>query len=259
MKLLKNNYIELLLVIYLAITLSFIEVERKSLACTGISVYIEKEPAHYFVDREEVVQVVKDKSERIEGALLGRINILKIEKAVNLNPSVERADVYRTLNGRLCVRVKQRDPIVRVINNTFEGYYIDTKGAMMPTSNKYTARVPIANGSINEPYKLRYTTDLMKSGNKKDILRDIYVVSLFIRENEFMNALVEQIYVDENKEFVLVPKIGPQEIMLGSAQDVEAKCAKLWIIYNKALPHGRWDMYKRIDLRFKNQVVCTKK
>jgi cell division protein FtsQ len=263
MKLLKNIFWEILIVLYLTIVLSFVENERLSVPCRGIAVEINKEPAHDFIDQEEVRKMIANKGVKTKGVLLEKINLLKLEKAINLNPSIERCDVYRELNGSLCVTVKQRNPIVRVMNLMNISYYIDEKGAMMPLSDRYAARVPIANGYILNPYISHYYRDVTKitPGDtiNKNVLRDIYILTKFIDGNEFLKALIEQIYVTEDYTFVLVPKMGPSTIMLGTIEDYEEKCKKLWVMYKKALPYGAWDKYASIDLQFKNQVVCTKK
>ena len=263
MKLLKNILFEILIVLYLTIVLSFVENERLSVPCRGIAVEIDKEPAHDFIDKEEVRKIIANKGVKTKGVLLENINLLKLENAINLNPSIERCDVYRELNGSLCVNVKQRNPIVRVMNIMNISYYIDEKGAMMPLSDRYAARVPIANGFILNPYISRYYRDVTKISPgdtiNKAVLRDVYLLTKYINSNDFLKALIEQIYVTENYDFVLIPKLGPSSIMLGTIENHEEKLKKLWILYKKALPLGGWDKYASIDLQFKNQVVCTKK
>jgi cell division protein FtsQ len=210
------------------------------------------------VDKSEVSKVILDKAVQTTGAILGRINIMKLERAVRANHSIERADVYRTIDGRLCVNVRQRDPIIRLINNNNESYYIDKKGAMMPLSDRYTARVPIATGSISEPYSTRYTINVMWLGNTSQ-LGNLYVLAKYIRDNEFLSALVEQVYVMPDRSLVIVPMIGPSTVVVGSIDNLDEKFRKLWIMYKKALPYGGWDKYSKIDLQYKNQVVCTRK
>lgn len=261
MKLLKNIYIEIIIVIYLSLTLVFVEMRRHSIICNGFSVEIASIPAHFFVNKDDVARIVSNKGYKLKGSKIQDINILNIEKEVNLNPYVESAEVHREINGILYVAVKQRNPIARVFNTRSESYYIDEKGAMMPISNKYSVRVLVANGAIKESYALNYTRDVMNlqyKGNP-ETLKDIYTVTSYIHKNDFLRSLIEQIYVTNDNNYVLIPKIGPSAIMLGSIENYEEKCKKLWIIYKTALPYDKWNSYSQIDLQFKNQVVCTKK
>lgn len=261
MKLLKNIYIEILIIIYLSLALVFVEMRRHSIICKGLSVDIASIPAHFFINKADVAQIISDKGFKIKGTNIDKINILKIEKEITLNPSVETTEVHREINGILFVEVKQRNPIARIFNTHNESYYIDEKGAMMPISNKYSVRVLVANGAIKESYALNYTRNILKLQyqNRPETLKDIYILTSYIHHNEFLKSLIEQIYVNEDNNYVLIPKFGPPTIVLGSIEDYEEKCRKLWIIYKTALPYDKWDSYSQIDLQYKNQVVCKKK
>jgi len=162
MKLLKNIYIEILIIIYLSLALVFVEMRRHSIICKGLSVDIASIPAHFFINKADVAQIISDKGFKIKGTNIDKINILKIEKEITLNPSVETTEVHREINGILFVEVKQRNPIARIFNTHNESYYIDEKGAMMPISNKYSVRVLVANGAIKESYALNYTRNILK-------------------------------------------------------------------------------------------------
>ncbi len=243
--------------------LSIIETERLSVLCRGILVEMDNSVVHDFVNPEEVRKTIMDKGVKTRGAVLENINILRLEKTINQNPSIERADVYRQINGTLCVSVKQRNPIVRIITCSNDGYYIDEKGAMMPLSDRYTARVPVANGNIRQSYVANYTRNVLKlvakDTTQRVVIKDIYTLSQYIHNNEFLSALIEQIYINDDKTFALVPKIGSSTIQIGTVENLDEKFKKLWIMYKRALPLTGWENYASIDVQYKNQVVCTKK
>lgn len=62
-----------------------------------------------------------------------------------------------------------------------------------------------------------------------------------------------------NKEVELIPRVGRFRIVLGSLDDFEEKLNKLRLFYDQAIPKVGWDKYSVIDLKYKNQIVCTKK
>lgn len=47
--------------------------------------------------------------------------------------------------------------------------------------------------------------------------------------------------------------------MLGSVQDFETKLDNLMLVYKKVFSKAGWAMYDTVSLKFKNQVVCTRK
>ena len=84
----------------------------------------------------------------MKGKTLSSINITLLEKIINKNPFVADAEVFSTIDGKINIEVKQRRPVVRIVNFKDESFYIDDQGVFMPLSEKYTARVPVANGYI---------------------------------------------------------------------------------------------------------------
>ena len=81
----------------------------------------------------------------------------------------------------------------------------------------------------------------------------------YIYNHRFWNAQIEQIYVNERHEVELVPRVGDQTILLGSVQDFETKLDNLMLVYKKVFSKASWAMYDTVSLKFKNQVVCTRK
>ena len=159
--------------------------------------------------------------------------------------------------------IVQREPILRIINYDCTSYYIDCDGALFPLSGKYTARVLAANGKINEPYNLRYTKDITKTEAKdelgrKFIVDDLFILAKFIRADKFLDAFIEQIFINNNDEIELVPKVGTFTILLGDIQNLEEKFTNLKALILIGLPREGWNKYETINIKYKNQVVCTK-
>ena len=63
----------------------------------------------------------------------------------------------------------------------------------------------------------------------------------------------------EGKEIAMQVKVGDQVIELGDTTNLENKFADLLAFYRNGMPRAGWDAYSKISLKFKDQVVCTKK
>ena len=109
-------------------------------------------------------------------------------------------------------------------------------------------RVPVATGSIES-----FTHNYLKEKNSK--LKDVFLLSKKISNDPFLHALVEQIHVKENGEFVLIPKVGREKIFFGYVDRMNEKFENLKIFYKNAIPREGWNKYKYFDLRWKDQVV----
>jgi cell division protein FtsQ len=82
----------------------------------------------------------------------------------------------------------------------------------------------------------------------------------YIRKDSVLNNLVHQIKVLPDKEFELYLAIGNHKILFGEAVDIEAKFKKLKLFYTDGLNKtDGWNKYSIINIKYKNQVVCTKK
>lgn len=180
------------------------------------------------------------------------VDVERLERVLEKDPFILDADVYVDARNRVNIEVEQREPILRIIDNNQLNYYLDRDGKKMPLSNHFAARVLVATGNIPP-----FVPDFEK--REKHVLKDLYFITKTIREDAFMNALVEQIYVSNRGEYSIVPKIGDQKIILGSINNLDEKIERLKIFYKEALPYEGWQKYKTIDLRYEGQVVCKKR
>jgi cell division protein FtsQ len=241
----------------------FVEHERNELPCHAIDIKIDESNEMFFIDKNDIMEIINSIGDTIIGKAIGEIDIYKLEKIINRNPSVEKAHVYKILNGELTIEVKQRTPLFRVFSMAGESYYIDKLGYFMPLSEKYTARVPIVSGYIFEKYAPNAEItiyDIIENDSiaSKTIIDDVFLLSEFITNNEFWNAQIDQIYVNIDRDIELIPRVGSHTIIFGNAENLEEKFENLMLFYQEALPKVGWNEYKYINLKFKDQIICSK-
>jgi cell division protein FtsQ len=53
--------------------------------------------------------------------------------------------------------------------------------------------------------------------------------------------------------------VGNHQILLGSLDDFEKKLKHLRLFYEQVIPKMGWEKYSVINLKYRNQIVCTKK
>jgi cell division protein FtsQ len=193
------------------------------------------------------------------------INVYKIERALNTHPSIAASEVAVTVNGDVSISIKQRKPIVRIINSKGESFYIDNHATVMPLADHYTARVLVVNGFIPEKYSQFYhisVPQIEKDSAFKAItvIDDVYEVANYIKNDSLLNSLIIQAYINNGREIELYPAIGNQKIIFGDDENIAEKFEKLKIFYTQGLNSvDGWNKYSIINLKYKNQVVCIKK
>ncbi|WP_316794862.1 cell division protein FtsQ [Pedobacter agri] len=233
------------------VLLSFINVKKQTVKCTDVKILIPG--ADNFIEREEIDQILRED----QGVLLGRnienINIHKIEKKLQSNPYIAFAKVYVEMDGVLHIEVKQRQPIVRILNSNGQDFYIDNDGLKMPISSNFTANVLVATGNITEVFGSRVDTLHTK------LAHDIYKTALYIKKDTLWDSQIEQLVVDQKNDIELIPRVGNQRIILGNADSLEKKMNNLLLFYKKAMPQVGWDAYRTINIKYTNQIVCEKR
>ncbi len=92
------------------------------------------------------------------------------------------------------------------------------------------------------------------------LLPSIYKIASYINNNPLWKAQITQVYVDSAKEFTLIPRVGGQHIIFGDTSDIKQKFDKLYVLYKDGFNcNGKWNEYATINLKYKRQIICTKK
>jgi cell division protein FtsQ len=240
----------------------FVSNKQNALPCTQVNVTIDESVQHEFIDRDEILSAVR--SSGITGKPMGSINTAMLEKKIMSNPYVEKAEVYSTVDGKLQVNVLQRNPLLRIVNVRDEHFYIDRNGRFMPVSDRYSTPVVVASGFIFDTYSMmqvpEWSSDSVSDSlpSRHHILHQLFDLALYLETDTFWNAQIEQIYVNEGLDIELIPRIGSHRIILGNTDDMREKFQRLYIFYTKGLNNTGWNNYSVINLKYNNQVVCTK-
>ncbi len=230
--------------------MSFIEIKKSTLKCKDVKVLL---PGQFnFIERDEVDRILMENAGAMVGIDMNDINIHKLENALKANPFIEFAKVYADMTGVIQVQIRQRVPVLRVVNMANLHFYIDGNGNKIPLSDNYTAKVLVASGFIEEDFSGRVDTLQTK------MARDLYRTALYIKSDTLWDNQIEQLFVDLKGDIEMVPRVGGHKIILGSADSLQTKFRNLLVFYKKAIPKVGWDTYKTINLKYANQIVCEK-
>jgi cell division protein FtsQ len=232
----------ILVLTYFLVVLSFVSKGKSEVVCSGIHVEVRDSICAQFVTSEQIKDVLQKKYPKLLGFPLEKINCEEIELFLKKHEAINQCEAYYTIGGRLNVFIGQREPLLRIFSG-YSSYYIDEGGEKMPLFDQFTAHTLVLSGYVNE----------------LDGLDEVIEFARFIKANEFWNAQIEQIYVEQNGEYSLAPRVGDQIIYLGSLDNYSAKMKNLYVLYTKGFHHREWNNYKEINLKYKGQIICTKK
>jgi cell division protein FtsQ len=235
------------------VSLAFTEVRLQRVLCKKIEININREDENYFIGKQDVLKILYSTGDSLIGTPVQKIPLSLLERLLKLNKYVANADVFIDIKGNLQVNLTQRKPVLRIMNANMQSYYLDEKGEKMPISSLYSANVLVVNGAINEQYD--GLNDIVQS----NLVRSLFYLGNVIRDDKFWAAQVEQIYVEQNQDIVLIPRLGDHKIVFGDTSNTYEKLSNLLVFYQKAMPKVGWQTYHTINVKFKGQLVCSRR
>ena len=214
-----------------------------------------------FLTYDDVRKFINHRFDSLKGKPMGEINIEELELKTEEIPYVLEADAYKSINGEVTLKIKQRRAIVLVIDESGSKYYIDEVGGIIPVRPGYPADVLVCNGNIPafNFYGNNNTKEYKDSIVQNTILGDVYKIAKLIDKDDFFKKEIAQMYVNQKNEFEMIPLVGRHKIVFGTAEDGPEKLEKLMAFYKQAKAHNAWGKYKIVNLKYKEQIVCTKK
>ena len=247
------------IIVYMIVVLGMVNEKLENIPCQSIHVSILDSTDNKFVSSHDIYSRVVGENDKILGKPLSEVSTEKIEVEVEKYPFVRSAEVFKSSEGSLNINIYQREPVVRILNYKEKGYYIDKEGFIMPVNEYYTARVLVANGwNLNGMKAGRMLNGEQENKNYK-IVKGVYELAYFIYHDKFWKAQIEQIYVTRDGECELIPRVGSHIIVFGGLENYEGKLRKLYALYEQGLRNEGWNNYSTINLKFKDQVICTKR
>lgn len=222
---------------------------QTEILCNNILVDIKDENALKFITKTDVIKMANTSEEgNLNNRKISDINLIKVEKKLEENQFIDNAEVYNNFEGTIKIDIVQKKPLYRVINNNNVSYYISEKSYRVPLSTTFTPRQILATGHIPDVEDI--SSDKVNTDLKKIID--------FIQSDAFWEAMIGQVTVSKNGDFVLIPKLKGHTVLLGTAEDLDSKFGKLKVFYKKALTKTDWTKYKQINLKYKGQLICSK-
>lgn len=193
-----------------------------------------------FITPEKVNKLLIQNFNSVNSIKKDNLDLNNVEKRLDSDPMIDKAEVYATIDGRLKAIVKQKTPIARVYEGE-KSYYIDYKGTEMPLSDNSTARVPLITGDI----------DAVDRKKLCDLLKYMY-------DDDFLRKNIIGIDVKPTGGLKMMCRNYSFDILFGRLINVEKKFNNYKAFFQNAVKDTLIERYKTINLKFTQQVVCTK-
>ncbi len=202
--------------------------------------------------KKDIMQIIgTELGHKISLAEFRELNLYKLERALEADSRIGRAELFLDKNNVLTIGIIQNLPIARVEVSQGEDYYLDMEGNRVPIKGDLI-RVPVITGDVDS------YIDSYKKNNQHN-LNYVHTVSKRIYEDDFLSALISQIHVTDENNIVLIPIMGSERIALGQSDLLEEKIYKLKVYYKKGLKKIGISRFQELDLRFEGQITGKEK
>lgn len=209
--------------------------------CKSVSIEIADSAHANLISKEDIENKLTLYHMHPVGRPMTEISPLAMEQTLEKDSFIRHAMCVETPGEHVRIVIVQRIPLLRIIADNGENYYIDDEGTRMEAQG-YEADLAVATGNIDTRFAKRELRELGQ----------------FLRNNSFWDDQVQQICVLPNHDVDLIMRVGEQTVHLGKVQNIEKKFRNLYAFYKTILPEVGWKRYSEINIAYENQVIGKK-
>lgn len=229
-----NIYYLFLVLVALIACLALTQFKSKDNVINEVEINFKGKGAR-FLGQEIVNKLLIQSNDSLFFQQKDMVALNKVEQQFLNHPVIKHAELYTVPQGKLYIEIEERLPIVRIQAAT--GFYLDDAVKKIPLSERYTAKVPLFYGELNEE-------------NMPALVQLITKLS----SDAFLAAEVID-YQWKNNAFVLGLRSYPFDVVWGENKAFEQKAEKLKRFCAYTLENKN-KTYNRINLTYENQVVA---
>lgn len=227
----------------------FSKARQEGKICKKVNIIIDNEYNNYFLSASEVTALLtKNGTQPLTGRKKEEIDLKRLEMRIKSHKFVKQAEVSRDLEGNINVTIQQNRPIARLLSSK-KDVYLDEEGNQLPLSGLYTAHVL--------PVTVSAATTAGEGSFFKDSVGTAYLSLLqYIEKDPFWSAQLAHMDIDPKGKVSFLTQVGDQRIEFGKPVQVEEKFKRLFIFYKEVMPVVGWEKYSRLNIEYKDQIIC---
>lgn len=191
-----------------------------------------------FISKDSVNKLLTQSKLFSNEILKSNLNLEEFERIILSNEYVSSAEVSISIDGKLGVNIKEKNPVFRVLN---EKYYVDADGKKMPLSKSFSETCPMILSIVD-------SIDLKMFGD----------LGIYIKNHKFLSNHIAGLTKSNNK---LIFNIDGFQYNLNLISDGNyvSKFKNYEAFFNTVYSSGLLDSLKSVNLDFKNQVIIQRK
>lgn len=210
--------------------------------CRGVDIVVLGESDNDSITRHGVADELNRCPHKFIGKPLPKVPLGKIEAYLTRFSNFEDVECALTSQGRLRVQVTPIVPEMRIFEDSVS-YYINKAGKRIEANAEFFADVPIATGRFSKTFS---PVELLP-------------VARYIAADSTLSHLVAMISASDARNIIIVPRIRGHVVNIGDASRLREKFDALMLAYRKIMPYKGWDTYDTISVKYRGQIVATRR
>lgn len=227
-------------------------VKEKSATCKSVEINFMDVQLINMIEKDEVINSLwpSQLKQMPVGRPVASTNLYELERQLEKNPWIKKADIYFDNQQILHVDIMQKNPVARIFTPDGNSFYLDNQFGLLPLKTTDHIVLPVFTNYYINPGGM----------NKLDsaVTSRVIGLSQFMLNDPFWLAQIESVYIRPDNSFELTTQVGEHTIDLGVRSDWEPMFNKLKSLYKKFNAEQSWGRYSKINLQFKDQVVCER-
>ena len=164
--------------------------------------------------------------------------VYEIEQIISRIPFVKKANVYKTVNSELNIRVQEKKPVLNLYNSD---YLLSENGQLIPKIDSLNIDLISFFGEIDPT-----------------IYTNLSNLSKMIMKDDFLKDHIKYIYSDSLSFYLSVNRFN-YNIELGSLENISEKLNNYKVFIASIMDDKILNKYSHLNLKFNKQVIAQKK
>lgn len=247
--------LKITVIVLLAAVVLSLHIVRRNSSPRGMQTTVNIGNGYELMSQKEADSLLFVRFPDLMETKIKNIELQAIKDYLESNPYIQSADVDITTGGKLVIEIKQNIPVARMFYQGNE-FYLSHQNTIMPLSEKHYCNLIVGSCEV-ERANLEVDTNNYKIQIPE--LSKIRALTAFLHDNSKYGDLFDQVIIDSTGDLILVPKLGDLTVVVGDTTRLDTKFKNLGVFFSQGINQVGWDSYSTINLKYKNQVVCTRR
>lgn len=237
--------IVLLLVLlgYVAFAFAFVHEDNARRVCPGIDLRIIGNTLPDSVLRQGVNSQLAKYGCKLKGETIEKIDLKKLEDYLSTFSNFESVECSFDPDSRLRITITPIKAEVRVFTDKGHSFYINRYGKRIKADAEFFIDVPV----------------LIAPQKYENCISSALSVIRYVGAQSDLSPLVAAYKIDGPNDLIIIPRLQGHVINFGDSTRLDEKKAAIMTAYRNVLPAKGWNTYDTISVKFKNQIVASRR